>query len=543
MNGFLNAALRAGVLIIAGATSAVAMAQPMGSSAASHLLSQATFGATLGSVEASAGQTYDEWFAAQAAIKTEPMAASVPDDHTNWYEIWLTHAVRGDDQLRQRLAFALSEIFVLSNNGGPLIYQNRSLAQYYDILLQDGLGNYRTLLEHVTLSPQMGRYLSMFRNEKPNASQHLHADENYAREVMQLFTVGLVQLNIDGSVKTDGSAKPVSTYTQTDVEQLARVLTGWGSYPNGHHYGEQSWQYDIDYGHPMIPYPAHHDTKSKIIIGGVAIASGGTAQGELKVALDTLFNHPNVAPFIGKQLIQRLVTSNPSPAYLTRVARVFNDNGRGVRGDLLAVAQAILTDPEATGLAHRGKLREPLLKLTGLWRAFDAADSRGKISEYLVVQDSEQNYGQAPLQAPSVFNFFRPDYERAGAATANLTLPELQVTNENTLVRLSDQLTWQAYAFIDSRGEKHAGYQNYSEANTIHDATVMLHTAQWEPYAAHPEVLVDKLDLVLMAGQMPAAMRQRLISYVKDIPATSPWSRVAEAAELTVNSPQYAVQR
>jgi uncharacterized protein (DUF1800 family) len=300
----------------------------------------------------------------------------------------------------------------------------------------------------------------------------------------------------------------------------------------------------VDYFSPMIGYPAYHDATAKTIIGGVSIPAGNTPAADLKIALDTLFNHPNVGPFIGKQLIQRLVTSNPSPAYVSRVAAVFNNNGQGVRGDLAAVAQAILTDPEAIAITGQGRLREPLLRVLGLWRAFNASDANGKIEEYTIAQDSMYIYQEAPEQAPSVFNFFRPDYQRAGPLTAaGLVVPEFQITNENSLVLVNNQNLAQAYDFIDSQGNPHAGYQGSNELNNLSATSVMLKTADWEAYAANPASLVAEFNIILMGGQMSTAMQTTLTNYIANIPANTPWFRVAEAAELIVDSPQYSVQR
>jgi uncharacterized protein (DUF1800 family) len=417
---------------------------------------------------------------------------------------------------------------------------------YYDVLVNNALGNYRTLLDQVTLSPGMGEFLAMMRNDEPNAATGVHADQNYAREVMQLFTVGLVKLNIDGSVQVDGNGNPIPTYAGVDVLNLANVFTGWSS-PATTTTGtaESNWLYSLTETSPMIAYPAHHDEEAKTIIGGVAIPAGGSAAADLKVALDTLFNHPNVGPFISQQLIQRLVTSNPSPAYIQRVATVFNNNGQGVRGDLLAVAKAILTDPEAVapGVNTYGKLREPLIRLTNLWRAFSASNSLGQLNEFSIINQGINFFAEFPLQSPSVFNFFRPDYEQSGPLTsAGMVAPEFQITNESTLVQTSNWLQIQSYQFIDGTGTVHSG-PDYSQAGSLTSTSVMLHTASWEAIAGSPANMVDQMNVVLMAGQMPSAMRTALIGYATAIPATSPGSRVAETAELIISSPQYAVQR
>lgn len=516
---------------------------------AARLLNQATFGATYDTISAAQGQTYDQWFAAQAAVApslTSPLVAANPDG--GWTQYWWRNAVLGPDQLRQRMAFALSEILVVGGSPDQATGQAPNLAAYYDILVSDSLGNYRKLLEDVTLSPEMGLYLNMFRNDKPDASVGRHADENYAREIMQLFSIGLVKLNQDGTVQKDASGNPIPTYSQSDVEGLARTLTGWASAPT-EHTGEQAWLYDQDYVHPMVAYESHHDTGAKTIVGGVSIAAGGTAAGDLKAALDAIFNHPNVGPFICKQLIQRLVTSNPSPAYVGRVAAVFANNGQGVRGDLLAVAKAILTDPEATqtGTTTYGKLREPIIRQAHLWRAFNATGSNGSVNEYLVVNQASELFSQSPLASPSVFNFFVPDYVRAGPlANAGLVAPEFQITNENTSILTANQIGRDSYQFLDSTGTIYFSPQGYSEVSSLSSDSVLLRTNQWEPLADDPAALIDRLSLVMMAGQMPSAMRTTLINYVSGIPNTDPGYRAyraIEAASLIINSPQYSVQR
>lgn len=518
---------------------------PMGQAAAARLLMQGTFGPTIDTINSAAAQTYAQWFAAQTAAPPSLTLPSVTAQNTDWSPQWFNNVVQGPDQLRQRMAWALSQMFVVSGNGGPLWGHNYALAYYYDMLTDNALGNFRTLLEKVTLSPAMGEFLNMFRNDKPNPATGVHADQNYAREVMQLFTVGLVQLNIDGTVQTGSNGNPIPTYDQNDVVGLSNVLTGWASAPVSHT-GDAAWEYDLNETTPMVAYEDHHDsTDAKTIIGGVTIPAGGTAESDLETALDTLFNHPNVAPFVSKQLIERLVTSNPSPAYVQRVAEVFENDGQGVRGDLLAVAEAILTDPEATSAGGNtyGKLREPLLRLTGLWRAFDGYNSQKNLDDGTVLLYGYQWFNQYPLQAPSVFNFYVPDYQVAGQLTAaGLVTPEFQITNESTLVQTANGLQGEAYQFVDSTGTAHAG-PDYNAVNALSPTSVMLHTAEWEQYASNPTTLVDQLNLVLMAGQMPTSMQNTLVDYATAIPANEPGSRVAETAELVVDSPQYAVQR
>ncbi len=518
----------------------------MGQVAAARLLMQGTMGASPADLSKASTQSYDAWFAAQVGA---PMSLALPQVATwngNYLPAWWSDAVNGTDQLRQRMAFALSEILVVSAVNQDLYTQGQGLAYYYDQLAGNALGNYRDLLDSVSHSPEMGVYLTYFKNDKPNASTGVHADENYAREVMQLFTIGLWDLNADGTQRVDGSGNPVPTYTQSDITNLARVFTGWASAPVGGHTGDMAWAYDKDFLHPMVCYANHHDTDAKTIVGGVQIAAGGTCDTDMKVALDTLFNHPNTGPFIAKQLIQRLVTSNPSPAYVARVAAKFANDGTGVRGNLLAVAEAILTDPEATAVgsaATAGRLREPVLRLTALWRAFSATAQNGTVTDQ-IIGNANADFGESAMQSPTVFNFFTPNYQRAGAlAGAGLVAPEFQIANENTAVMTSNDLQMQTYKFADAAGNAEVGVDNVGGQGKPNSTDVVLHTAAWEPYAGDAGTLVDQLALVFMPGQMQSAMRDTLVNYVNSIPATTPANRVIEAASLMINSPQYAVQR
>jgi uncharacterized protein (DUF1800 family) len=513
----------------------------MGTAAAARLLMQGTMGTTLPDLSSAASESYSTWFNAQAAaVPSLELPLVTTTLNADRLSAWWYNAVNGQDQLRQRMAFALSEIFVVSNNNNAIGNHAQALATYYDLLTTNALGNFHTLLGAVATSPVMGEYLTYFRNELPNPATGVQADENFAREVMQLFTIGLWQLNPDGTQKLDNSGSPIPTYAQADVTNLADVFTGWSSHQATGQSASAGWGGN-DLLDPMTCYPAHHDTSAKTIVGGVSIPAGGTCQTELVIALNTLFNHPNTGPFISKQLIQRLVTSNPSPAYVARVAAVFANDGQGVRGDLLAVAQAILTDPEAVTLgtaAGSGKLREPVLRLTGLWRAFAASESSGSVVDK-IGYDAISAFGEDALDSPTVFNFFAPTYQRAGPlASAGLVTPEFQITNENTVVLTANALQLQAYNFIDSHG-----VISTATTGAAASSTMLLHTASWEAYASNAATLVSQLELVFMPGQMPNAMNATLVNYVNAIPATTPANRVIEAASLLLSSPQYSVQR
>jgi uncharacterized protein (DUF1800 family) len=529
----------------------------MGKTAAARLLTQGTFGATLSQINTAAAQSYDQWFAAQQALSVTREMPMVPAWDSDRLMPWWTVAVTAPDQLRQRVAFALSEIIVVSQINASLQYDSQSFANFNDQVAANALGNFRTVLDFVSHSPVMGHYLTFFQSQAPNTATGVHADENYARELMQLFTVGLWQLNADGSRQLDGSGKPIPTYTQAQVTALARAFTGWASAPQNGRTGNDAWLYSNDLMDPMACYANYHDATAKTIIGGAVLAAGGTCQSDMEAALDTLFNHPNVGPFIGKQLIERLVTSNPSPAYISRVSAVFANNGSGVRGDLSADVKAILTDPEAVtaGTASTaGKLREPIMRLSNLWRAFSAIDANNMIQSPIALA-TQTDFVEASLLSPTVFNFFRPDYQRSGPLmAAGLEVPEFQITNEFTLVQGVNDIEQIAYNYIDSAGHVCSGWDGYSQ--TTNSSTVFLKTAALEADAGNPTALVNDLNLMLMAGQMSSAMQSALVTYVSQIPltpmacfgsgtsgGTGPAVRVIETVELIINSPQYAIQR
>jgi uncharacterized protein (DUF1800 family) len=507
---------------------------------AAHFLTQATFGPTSEEIDNLDGRTYDAWLDEQ--FSTPPsyhlpqynalMQARGSDDRDRRIrmEVWWKTAVQAPDQLRQRVAFALSEIMVVSDREAALSAAQQGLGYYYDILVRNAFGNYRQLLEEVTLSPEMGRYLSMLGNRKPIPAAGIRADENYAREVMQLFSIGLEELNLDGTPKLDAGGDSSPTYDQDDIEELARVFTGW-SWDNANGIFKR-FEDPSDWLRPMIPFENFHDTDAKTIIGGVHFPAGGGARPELDKALDTLFNHPNVGPFIATRLIHRLVTSNPSPAYVVRAAGVFNDNGAGVRGDLGAVIRAILTDPEARAGAtaanpHFGKLREPLMVVTHLWRAFDARAASGNY----VYPNPQDNLMQAPLSAPHVFNFFSPFFSPPGAMQqADLVAPEFEIENEVSITNQFNRYFLGSLVFNSSR-------------NNPQPDDVLIQIQQEEALAGDPEALLDHLDILLMAGGMSDEMRATLRAHVQSIPAGNPTQRAADTIYLIVTSPQYLVQK
>jgi uncharacterized protein (DUF1800 family) len=434
--------------------------------------------------------------------------------------------VTAPDQLRQRVAFALSEIFVVSDVGSGI--STNALAVYYDVLVRNAFGNFRDILEQVTLSPAMGRYLSVLHNQKANRKLGIRADENYAREVMQLFTIGLVKLDISGApLLLDGATIP--TYSQADVENSAKVLTGWTL-------GDSLSFFDgDDYRIGMKSFGTYHDRSAKTILGNTLIAEKGTAESDLNILLNRLFRHPNVGPFIGRRLIQRLVTSNPSPDYVQRVAEKFNNNGSGVRGDMKAVITAVLLDPEALGgpsvNPDFGKLREPLLVLTHLWRAFGGQSAGGTMRYFY----PESSIGQAALSSASVFNFFKPDFAPSGPINnKGLFAPEFQLVNDANNTRFYNELF----------GLTHWRYMGNPYANPF---DVLINVTNLKKRAKSTAQLVDYLDLIMSGNRMPADVKTVLTNYVRSIDYISypekGLNRSLEALYLVMSSPYYLIQR
>jgi uncharacterized protein (DUF1800 family) len=431
------------------------------------------------------------------------------------------NALSGNDQLRQRVGFALSQIFVVSDEEVMSAY---GMADYQQLLLADAFGNFRQILQDVTLSPAMGRYLNMVNNDKANPTAGTHPNENYARELLQLFSIGLVQLNADGSVVTDTNGQPVPTYDQSVVDGYAAVFTGW-TYPTvpGATLQKHNPTY---YQGPMEPFQSNHDVTAKTLLNGAVIPAGQPAATDLGGALDLLFNHPNVGPFIGKQLIQFLVTSNPSPAYVARVSAVFANNGAGVRGDMQAVVQAILLDTEARGVVQTGttygKLREPALFAANLARAL-AVQSDG-----VYLRNASVSMEEAVYEAGSVFNFYSPNYALAG--TPLVSPPSTLLDSSSVMVR--------------------SNFVNALLFNTIApDATIPGSTGTTAPLtafwtsASDAGALADRLNALLMHGTMSSGMRQAVLDAVNAIPASDAVDRVRAAAYVIGTSAQYQVEQ
>lgn len=535
---------------------------------ASRFLQQATFGATDSDIHHLSKIGYAAWFNEQfGMVQTlhEPQVegnivvnnpACAAGDVTCNAALFLQNgnaqnyvlqsfwqqAMTGNDQLRQRMKYTLSEIMVTSSSNGAVDNMPRGMANYYDMLGQDAFGNFRQLLNDVTLSPVMGEFLSVLGNDKGDATRD--PDENYAREVMQLLSIGLYQLNPDGTQTLDATGNPIPTYSNDDVMGLAKVFTGFSWNIPGQ--GDSAWNSCCSYvgtgfGEDLLPmqsYPSRHSTDAKSFLG-VNIAASSTADpvGDLKFALDTIFNHPNTGPFISKQLIEHLVTSNPSPAYVGRVAAVFADNGSGVRGDMKAVIQAILLDDEArnatnaAGNPQYGKVSEPLVRYTQWARAFTAASRNGSFN-IGSTEDPIFALGEMATRSPTVFNWFAPGYTPPGTsiATAGLVAPEMQMTDVSTVVGYLNYM--QGAIGSDANGGSDI-YSSYS-------AEVGL--------ATNPDALVDRINLLLMAGTMDGTLRSQILSAVNSIAVpgggagvnTALTNRAQIAIYLTMASPAFS---
>ncbi|MEO1082214.1 MAG: DUF1800 domain-containing protein [Pseudomonadota bacterium] len=441
---------------------------------------------------------------------------------------WWRIAVSAEDQLRQRVAYALSQIFVISDTVNTLNLDPHGISNYVDMLGTHAFGNFKDLLRGVALHPSMGVYLSHINNAKADPELGTFPDENFAREVLQLFSIGLFELNTDGSEVLDQDGRPRPTYDNDDVRELARVFTGLSFGGSNRRFGSRR----AEFREPMRMFERAHDQDEKLILGETTIPAGLPGMEDIELAIDALFQHPNVGPFIGRQLIQRLVTSNPSPAYVQRVTQTFNNNGEGARGDMRAVLRSILLDPEALAPAgsieHFGKLREPVLRYTAMLRQLGLASPDDVYANAGVLL--EQRAQQHPLSAPSVFNFYLPAYQPIGPiAEAGLVAPEFQILNSNTVIEFSNLL--QAGVIGDV-------------VNDLREAPFSVATLTLEDYlplADDPVALLDRLDAMFTYGTLSDSTRQSILGLLPLIAERE--RRVRAAIWLLLISPDYAVER
>jgi len=492
------------------------------------------------------------WEARDAEIKAANATAAAGQNE--FFESFWKQAVTGPDQLRQRMAYALSQIMVISMVDGTVGDNPRAVAAYLDMLGEKGFGTYRGLLEAVSRHPMMGVYLSHLRNQKADARTGRVPDENYAREVMQLFAIGLVELNEDGSVRTGAGGAALETYTPADISGLAKVFTGWSwacpDWPDNSCFfsGTANGNSDPDRAFKaMLGYPQYHSTESKAFLG-TTVAAQATADplASLAAALDRLNAHPNVGPFIGRQLIQRFVTSNPSPTYVSAVSRAFADNGTGQRGDLKAVLKAVLMHPEARRVGDTsGKVREPVLRLSAFLRAFPHASDTGTYKVGNTDNPGTQ-LGQSPLRSPSVFNFYRPGFVPPGTLTAarNLVAPELQIASETSAAGYVNYMRDNLSAGV---GITNGAPFNRRDLQGSYSAELAL--------AADAAALVERVSTRLAYGAAGAALKADIAAAVGSIaiPVLNPGgtnqaaidtakrNRVNAAILLTLASPEFVL--
>lgn len=516
----------------------VAPTRPATKQEAARFLMRTTFGPTQKEVEQLMKADYEQWLDAQFNLnatfqlslfdkKMAPLGDIGGHDRKVRSDIWFDTALHSQDQLRQRMAFALSQILVVSELDKNISRHTRGFAHYNDVLLRHSFGNFRDLLSEVTLHPIMGTYLSMRQNRKENADASIQPDENFAREIMQLFTIGLYELNIDGSRKKNDQGQTIATYGQKEITEFARVFTGWniGDANQFKQMGTTENSFII----PMKAFEEYHDNGQKKLLNGFVVPAGQTAYEDIQSALDNLFNHPNVGPFISQQLIQRFVTSNPSPGYIARVARQFNNNGKGERGDLKAVLKAILLDPEAL-LGHElepevfGKLKEPVLKVTQLLRAYNATG----VVDDLRYERGLSEMGQHVFSASSVFNFYLPHYKKPGIfSDLELASPEFQIYHDTTALEMQNRFLMMIF-------ERDIG----SRKNLI-----KLNLTPLVALAEQPHALLDHIEQTLFNGQMTTRARNIIIEHIENVPLGDGQERAREALLLSVLSPDFSYQQ
>lgn len=469
---------------------------------AARFLEQATFGPTPADIGRVRQVGMETWLSEQFLMPETAITNPGGQNNGLVQQQYLSRLTTAPDQLRQRVAHVLGSILVISMNKN--IYPDE-IVPHLQTLSRHAFGNYRQLLGEVAQSSQMGKYLDLANSNKPMGGAA--ANENFARELLQLFSIGLVRLNADGSVQRDGAGAPLPTYDQATVQQVALALTGW-TYAGA---GNNNWE---NFSGPLVPRDTNHDTRAKSFLG-CNLGAGQAAQQDMNAVLDCVFNHPNTAPFVATRLIRGMVTSNPSSAYIQRVAAVFANNGSGARGDLRAVVRAVLMDPEArldAANANSGRLKEPLLQVTSFLRAVG-----GRINPTNGLAWEFSRMAQTPLTPPSVFSFYSPLFRLPG--NANLFAPEFQIYNPSEAT-LRGNFLWRVL--------------------TNPGSDMQLNLGPFMTVAADTAALINLVDQTLLWGRMPAAMRQSLANAIAAQPDAQ--QRVYTALYLTTLSGLYAVQ-
>jgi uncharacterized protein (DUF1800 family) len=527
VSGFASTTGLVNLVVSNGSSASAPLAVQVGSTnalvsaaAARRFLEQAAFGPTPSDAANVQTLGFQGWLNQQFAMgQISNYNAEAGSSQGGLANQFLANAVTNPDQLRQKVAFALSQIFVVSITTD---IWNGTMIPYEQMLMADAFTNYRQILGDVTLNPAMGEYLNMANNAMGNPVTGTIANQNYAREVMQLFTIGTTMLNQDGSIQYDANHLPLPTYLQPVIADTSRVFTGWTYEPAS---GPVEWNDYINPAGPMVPYAMEHDATSKVLLNGYAEPGGLSPQQDLNNALDNIFNHPNVGPFVGKILIQHLVKSNPSPAYISRVAAAFANNGKGVRGDMQAVIAAILLDPEARANDNGGNdqptdghLQEPALFIAGMVRAFGGTMSNQNYFSWDLVNMSQDIYNP-----PSVFNYYAPTFIPPGST---LLGPEFQIYTPDAAV-------W--------RANMTAGlFFSYSNPVLSYGPGTTVDITPYVALAANPATLVAALDLTLTHGTMPAPMKQAIVTAVTN-DTNGNLSRVETGAWLILTSSYYNV--
>ncbi len=477
--------------------------------------------------------------------KTSPTTNS-SSNYCNY--AWWQYHMTSSDALRQRMAFALSEILVVSDRS-PFSNNPYALASYYDMLLENAFTNYKQILEKVTYHACMGVYLTYLNNNKSNAATNQFPDENYAREIMQLFTIGTVKLNMDGSVIKDANNKPIDAYDNDDIAEFAKVFTGlsWGDRT----IFNRSAQNDTSYILPMIMFNTSHEFGIKKLLNGYEVPNRNPIDGnaDIQDAINNLFNHANTPPFVSKLLIQRFITSNPSPGYVNRVANVFVNNGQGIRGDMKAIIKAILLDPEAKSCnmgedETYGALREPFIRYVQINKAFNVSTTSGNFRNTMSTVGGLLQ--QKPLSSPSVFNFFQQDYQPIGTiADADLVAPEFQITNTQTIMNYVNAI----YRFIVQEniadesslytGEPSTNYADQISNIDFSDEIALTDNNQLT-------LLLDRLNLLLAGGRLTSKSLNIIKNVLVDWPVTTASERKEKAKlaiYLVLTTPEYLIKR
>ncbi len=530
------------------------------------------------------------------AKMAEPSTYSSESDFNNNYHgrtsdyqtaAWFDNVLHGKDQLRQRVAFALSELIVISGSKQRTRFRGDSLASYYDILAKHAFGNFRNLMGEISRSPGMGVFLSHQGNKKFNSSSNTHPDENFARELMQLFSIGLWKMNQDGSMVKDSSGDPIASYTQDDVEELAKVMTGYDIKGNSK-FGKTNRGNGEEWASPMEFNSSHHEYASKTFLGSNIGAEGSSNSdpADLDQALNIIFQHQNVGPHVGRHLITRLVTSNPSSAYISRVAEKFNNDGNGNRGNLKEVVRSVLLDPEAreeeySNVGNFGKPKEPLLALTQFLRAFDVKPLDGWKSRTNATMNGvyqffylENIIGQSPLRSETVFNFFSSDFIPADShfISNSMVAPEFQIQSDTVLIKFHNLIrsslnTNEKNAILENNAslKEFASARSYTKQNYYINVDIELQLFEnaldgdtngdfinindSEKKKAAIQTLLKHLDEKLMGGVMPSDYYTALTTHLmnmnwgKKYNAKEARNVISDAIRFMVISSSFMIQK